>query len=336
MENNNNYMKKLLILSIVMLSVLLSGCSSDTTINDLFNTIQEGEEIYENVSKTIGNQTFNTTPSVPRKPDDPNKANVDLSNNVNSISIASWNIENLGKTKVEDGRIVDIVDTLDEYDIIGIQEVSNLYEKNDNSCNRNSNAPNHENYGLIRNSFETNLNDSKWGISISPYVDSERYMFVYDRTKVTNINCEIVEDSNSGQKCEKNDDIGLMKYEPYVCQFDINGEKVYLMTAHTSPSNNLQELFGLKIFYDVYNEKGDIILLGDLNYGADKTSLTKNNPFMNDNIISYDDTTTAQSDNGYDVFIYDTNNFRPNGNGVVKVEEELSDHYLIWSEWVVN
>lgn len=320
-------MKKVFVLIILLTLLIFSGCGKDTTISDVIGNTNK-TNISINTNSTI-NTNQNTQSGTT---DDLTKANIDLtSNSVKTIKIASWNIQNFGEAKVTDGRIDDIVDVLDDFDIIAIQELSNLYEMVDDDCSRNINAISNSNYMMLTNAFKTYLNDSKWGIKISPYIVDERYGFIYDKSKVTLGNCYVVEDTNSGQLCEKSS-TGLMVREPYVCEFIIKGNDVLLMTAHTSPSINFRELLALNIFYDAEKEKDDIILLGDLNKDCDY--MTQGDPFTGYNTITYDDTTVSDNICDYDVFIYDTTQLKFNGNkGVIKVDKILSDHYLIWSEW---
>ena len=46
------------------------------------------------------------------------------------ITIASWNIQNFGKSKVgSESKMSIIAEVLSRYDIIAVQEISNVYEK---------------------------------------------------------------------------------------------------------------------------------------------------------------------------------------------------------------
>lgn len=72
------------------------------------------------------------------------------------ITIASWNIQNFGKSKAEDdSKMAIIADMLSKYDIIAVQEISNIYEKSDEGCPRNENAcPGNKNCDLIQNALK--------------------------------------------------------------------------------------------------------------------------------------------------------------------------------------
>lgn len=51
------------------------------------------------------------------------------------ITIASWNIQNFGKSKVgSESKMSIIAEVLSRYDIIAVQEISNVYEKSDEGC----------------------------------------------------------------------------------------------------------------------------------------------------------------------------------------------------------
>src|SRR3989344_3627006 len=58
-----------------------------------------------------------------------------------TIRVATWNIENFGQKKASDAQLMAaITDVLDEYDVIAIQEISNVDERSDDGCARNADA----------------------------------------------------------------------------------------------------------------------------------------------------------------------------------------------------
>jgi hypothetical protein len=80
-----------------------------------------------------------------------------------TIKIASWNIENFGSTKAYDEtRMRAIADILKDYDIIAVQEISNIREMSDPGCPRNEDAcPGHPMCDRIRNALEHYLNEEQ-------------------------------------------------------------------------------------------------------------------------------------------------------------------------------
>lgn len=253
-----------------------------------------------------------------------------------SIKIASWNIQNFGQSKSsEDDVIIEISNRIQNYDIIALQEITNIHEKVDESCSRNEDSQNHENFGLIRNTLEGVL-DEKYKIKISPQVYNERYLFVYDSSKVELVDSYFVDDSNIGQDCQVDKDTsGLMLREPYIGVFNVNDINITLMNVHTSPSNNHNELLALKSFYDTELEKHEnLLLLGDLNYGCsyypDFNIFNQSEFIFDDNT----DTNVASSQCAYDRMIYDEPFIGDFINSGIDntINRNMSDHYLIWTE----
>ena len=265
--------------------------------------------------------------------------------NVSTLSIASWNIQNFGQSKARNEPIIDeIVQRIIEYDIIAIQEITNVNEKVDLNCDRNENAHNHQNFRVIRTALEEGFdrfNATNYRIKISPHVFNERYMYVYDSTKTNLLESYFVEDYNTSQICQMDrDHAGLMLREPYVGVFYINETtNLTLMNVHTSPSSNHDELMSLKYFYDKELLKHDyVLLLGDLNFGC---SYYPDFNMFNESIFIFGDdanTNVAQSQCAYDRMLYDEPFF---GTFVEKgidttITRNISDHYLIWTQLALN
>lgn len=254
----------------------------------------------------------------------------------NSIKIASWNIQNFGQSKVSKEYVIkEIGNILNSYDIIAIQEITNVHEKVDSDCDRNSESIYHNNFGLIRNTLEGIL-DENYKLILSPQVYNERYLYVYDSSKVELVDSYFVDDNNLDQRCQTNrDEAGKMLREPYVGVFQVNNINITLMNVHTSPSNNHEELMALKYFYDIELEKHEnLLLLGDLNFGC--SYYPDFNMFNNSVFIFGDDVNTnvASSECAYDRMIYDEPfigdfvNYGIDNN----ISSDISDHYLIWTE----
>ena len=267
-----------------------------------------------------------------------------------AIRIASWNIENFGATKASDPeRMRVIAGILKDYDLIAVQEISNIVEKSDPGCPRNEGkCPINKNCDRIRNALEKYLNQEyglNYSFVFSPQVKDERYLYIYNTYKVDLISpAELVDDpEDSTPICAlKPDNTGKMVRQPFKGYFKAGSFDFTLLTAHTSPSINLDELEGLEYFYrQVENEgESDIIVLGDLNADCSYLKLSEDISFRRPEYIwvvnNTSDTTVSKTDCAYDRFIFKNNTLEDyTGSWGIykKVPDNVSDHYLIWAEF---
>lgn len=269
-----------------------------------------------------------------------------------TIRIATWNIENFGKTKASDpSRMSMIADTLSQYDLIAIQEVSNIREQSDPGCPRNEGScPGDPACDLIRNALDTHLNQElglNYSFAFSPQAKDERYLFVYDPKKVALLDSMLMVDpTESGATCSLNQESpGLMMRQPFLGVFRAGDFDFTLLTAHTSPGINVQELEGLEYFYRQALERGepDVIILGDLNadcsYLDEKDKIQLRGPQYNWPVHDAADTTVGKSDCAYDrfVFTHPTKEDFAGSWGVDKtVPENVSDHYPVWMDFYIE
>jgi deoxyribonuclease-1-like protein len=266
-----------------------------------------------------------------------------------TIKIASWNIENFGKSKaIDEHRMRAIAAVLKNYDIIAVQEISNVKEMSDPGCPRNENAcPGQKDCNLIRNALEKYLNQGNglhYRFAFSPQVKDERYLFIYNPNKVTLLDCTLVSDQGDSLPiCASSpQSTGRMVRQPFKAKFRAGKFDFVLLTVHTSPSINLQELEGLDYFYKETEEEGepDIIILGDLNAGcnylkpSDKISLRVKEYIWVVNDGS--DTTVSSTKCAYDRIIFKSptsEDFTGNWGVYKEITADISDHYLIWAEF---
>ena len=266
-----------------------------------------------------------------------------------TLKIASWNIENFGKTKCSDPvRMAKIAQIIANFDLVAIQEISNIKEQNDPGCPRNEDAcPDDPNCGLIAKALQQYLNDS-YGLSyqfvFSPQVKDERYLYIYNPSKVALKSAELVADSTDSLPiCDSNPiSTGLMVRQPFKGYFKAGSFDFILLTTHTSPSVNLTELDGLESFYRQTMAEGepDVIILGDLN--ADCSYLKPTDAIAlrsSDYIWVIDDdtdTTSGQTNCAYDRIIFEvptSEDFTGQWGVFQDIQDEISDHYLIWAEF---
>lgn len=261
--------------------------------------------------------------------------------NDSEIKILSWNIENFGKSKIENATIVKIItEIVSDYDITAIQEVSNLFEKEDENCSRNSEAcKSNAMCGKIKNTLLSSLGE-KYDIRLSDYIKDERYLFIYNKEKVSLIETYLAVDTEEkGELCSPTE-TGLMMRQPFVAKFKIKNETITLMQVHTSPKNNIAELNALREFYEAEIKKNiKVILLGDLNMDCEYFKETESTGLERYNVAIQDeaDTTVSKTDCAYDRFIL---NFNYSDSGVIYFDKEknisnpesISDHYPIYLE----
>lgn len=281
------------------------------------------------------------------------------------IKIATWNIQNFGKSKVEDAAKMKIIaDVLSEFDIIAIQEISNVYEKSDEGCPRNENScPGHKNCDLIQNALQKYLgqqNNKDYAFIFSPQVKDERYLFIYDKKKIDALTeGELVIDDGDSPNipiCDSKSK-GLMVRQPFYATFMAGDFTFTLVTAHTSPDRNISELEALDKFYrkvqSQETENKDVILLGDLNADCSylkNQSIALKKPKYTWVVEDTDDSTIRKTtDCAYDriIFTKTTKEDYAGGHGVYRFDEELegisnskalkiSDHYPAWAEFYTD
>ncbi len=164
-----------------------------------------------------------------------------------SITIASWNLKNIGQSKLNDPARIDvIIDVLKNYDIIAIQEVKDVSLQLPQQLINKMNADG-SNYNVVAS--------ERVGRNVF-----EQYLFVYDDDKIDAIS------GTAGYGIEPNDEF---EREPYYAMFRAGNFDFYLFTIHTKPSTVATEIPALRAAYiDLQNntpDENDIILLGDFN-----------------------------------------------------------------------
>ena len=266
-----------------------------------------------------------------------------------TIKIASWNIENFGKSKATDEqKMRAIAAILKNYDIIVVQEISNVKETSDPGCPRNENAcPGHKDCDLIKKALEKYLNDENglhYRLVFSPQVKDERYLFIYNPDKATLEESNLVNDPGDSKPiCATNPaKTGKMVRQPFKGRFKAGKFDFVLLTVHTSPAKNVKELEGLEYFYTETEKEvePDIIILGDLNADCNYLKPSDHIVLKNEGYIwtvsDDSDTTVSGTDCAYDRFIFKSptaEDFTGNWGVYKEITADISDHYLIWAEF---
>jgi len=267
------------------------------------------------------------------------------SNSTSAVRIATWNIQNFGVSKATNASTMQkIAMILRDYDIIAVQEISNIREKSDKGCPRNEgDCPGAKECGMIASALEKYLNvenNQNYRFTFSEQVKDERYLFIWDPDKVMLEESMLMPDpEDSLPICDESPAYtGRMIRQPFYGRFRAGNWTFALLTGHTSPSINAKELEGLDYFYnEAEKEEVDIILLGDLNadcsYLKASDSIALRRPDYVWIVPDDADTTVAPSDCAYDRIIYKTagSNFSAGKWGIEKnITGEMSDHYLVW------
>lgn len=262
-----------------------------------------------------------------------------------TIKVASWNIENFGQKKANDPDVMaKISSVLKDYDIVAIQEISNVDERIDKDCGRNADACPGSKCNLINDALMAELHELNYSIIISNHVKDERYAFVFDQDKVQLVEDVglLVDPLETGAVCDtKHDDQGLMARQPYLAKFKAGDWEFSLLTAHTSPSINDVELEGLSTFYDeALDHHTNTVLLGDLNLDCSylpkgAISLEKHRWLLPDSF----DTTVSKTDCTYDQIIIPQglkSRYAKHRGVDTRVTDDMSDHYLVWAEFFTD
>ncbi|MBD3319044.1 hypothetical protein GF342_04005 [Candidatus Woesearchaeota archaeon] len=259
-----------------------------------------------------------------------------------TISIASWNIENFGQKKAGNDMVMsDIAKRIGQYDIVVLQEISNVDELIDEGCSRNQDACPGPKCELVTKALQTHLGNRNYSILMSPQVKDERYAIIYDRDMVSLVGSAglLDDDKELGQTCDTSpQDTGRMQRQPFAATFQVEDFTFRMLTAHTSPSDNVNELAGLAYFFNNELQTHEhVIIAGDLN--ADCSYLDEDEaPALRAQywlIPDRADTTVSKTDCTYDQMIISERTVpRFARSGVdSSVTDEVSDHYLIWSEF---
>lgn len=243
------------------------------------------------------------------------------------VSVCSWNIMNLGKSK-SNSELEVMANAIKGYDIIAIQEVVAGYGGSQ---------------AVSRLVSILNKKGSKWDYSISEPTTStnpssqERYAFIWKTAQVKKVGkCWL--DQNYENEIDR---------EPFMGTFDYQGKTFTLVSFHAVPKKKKPEteLKYFKFFRKNY-PKLNLIFLGDFNCPQSHTVFNpiKNNGFAP--ILVNQKTSLRQKciqndclASEYDNLFYDKQKIKILQKGIVRFYEsfssvkearKISDHVPIW------
>lgn len=184
---------------------------------------------------------------------------LNFSNGKNSLSIATWNIQHLGRTKSNE-EIAFMADVLRDLDIVAIQEV---VAKDPAGAQK-----------VAELADELNRRGAKWDYRVSDptkspsvYI-SERYAFLWKTSKV-----DLIGRANLDEELET-----VINREPYIAKFKFKKSNTdfYVINIHARTHNHQPEL-EIAYFNDYQNRlnSNHIIIAGDFN-------LNEKHPVWND------------------------------------------------------
>lgn len=243
------------------------------------------------------------------------------------VSICSWNIMNLGKSK-SDYELTVMANTINNYDIIAIQEVV---------------AGSGGAKAVSRLVSLLNTKGSKWDYSISEPTTStnpasqERYAFIWKTARVKNIGSSWLDQNYANQ----------IDREPFMSTFEYLGNRFTLVSFHAVPKkkNPASEIKYFKFYPKLY-PKLNLIFMGDFNCPQSHTVFhpLKNMGFA-PILINQKTSLRQQCMNNdclaseYDNLFYDSRKFNVKQKGIVpfytsfssvKEARKISDHVPIW------
>jgi deoxyribonuclease-1-like protein len=234
-----------------------------------------------------------------------------INKNGDTVSIATWNLENFGPTKAANETLLNFyVNKLDGYDVFVIQEVRDPTTEAIESL-----AHKLPQYKYIL-SKPAGQGTSKEQYAIF-YKNDVKWLSTTDWTEAEQNNFE---------------------RPPLEAMFTVKNWTFILYTIHIKLDNVPQELTNLENLIGTPTQ--DVILLGDLNADGDNYYYGVIHHFLKWNLLitSDMDTTVARSSNAYDRIII--NNAAENNFISVGIMNDVhvgqSDHYLVYAMFNPN
>lgn len=303
--------------------VIFSNNIPEDKLNSLFSSVgDKGKEFFENnIEKWKNSQEFSThlihnNLNYSLSSDDMSKSysitfvnttnsQEERVNGFNGVSLANWNLQIFGQSKAENDELMQFyADTIDEYDIVFIQEIRDKSETafpelcsllDDYSCELTSRAgrtSSKEQYGII-------------------YKDSVELVNIKDYNP------------DSQDRWER---------PPVEVTFRIENYTLRTYNIHTKPDDVQEELNYLE---DIVDNSGNVVVLGDLNADCSYYTEITESEFDSWNWIvkNTEDTTVSSTDCAYDRILLNEDSyeeFSDYGIFTKGITKDISDHYLVW------
>ncbi|MDD3322384.1 MAG: endonuclease/exonuclease/phosphatase family protein [Paludibacter sp.] len=183
-----------------------------------------------------------------------NNDTVIINKNDKILNIATFNIQNLGKSKLSKPEIMDTLVAIVRYfDIVAVQEISDVTNQTADKF-----------LELINNNESIKYQmacSNRTGRQANDQSSREQYAFYYNPTKVQLMDTALFDDREHD----------YFQREPFTAQFKNNksGSVFLISTIHTSPDFAVEEIDALKYvalwFPKRFKNAENIILCGDFN-----------------------------------------------------------------------
>lgn len=208
------------------------------------------------------------------------------------LSIAAFNVQHFGRTKMSKPEVVDVlIRIMSQYDITLVQEISDITEVAINNLTN-----------LIR------LDSGKpYELQLSPRSGDEQYGYIYRSDRVSVVKQQLYpSDTDKGDQFAR---------EPYMVTFETSQVRYLsaftLIGVHTRPTSAAAEISALSDVIDYASQQAgaaqDIVVLGDFNAGCSyvtnsqwETNALKNREDVVWGIADYTDTTVSSTNCAYD------------------------------------
>jgi endonuclease/exonuclease/phosphatase family metal-dependent hydrolase len=176
-----------------------------------------------------------------------------------NLRIATFNIQNFGKTKAADPHILSyLAEVIRKFDIVAVQEISDVTEEAPTKLQDAINSYQGAEYGLLLS--------ERTGKQADDHSSQEQYAFYYNASRVVSVDDGWVFKDSAHDYFQR---------EPYTAQFAIVGTTASLSitTIHTRPESAVEEIDALKAVYDkvvdTYAGEDNHVILGDFNGSCD-------------------------------------------------------------------
>ena len=256
------------------------------------------------------------------------------SQGLGTFRICTFNIQNFGKTKLNDtARVNKLASIIRKYDIVAIQEISDVSGVLPGAFRDIVNKEGRKSYQFTCSERTGKQADDK--------SSQEQYAFYYDTTMFSLVKVPMLYNDSA---------FDYFAREPYTAGFKskTGNFSFVLVTIHTTPAKAVAEIGSLdevvKWATKKYDNETEIIVCGDFNASCsyanpddlDKLAIRGGNYFW----VVPDDTKTnlsEHSDCAYDRFVL-TQPARLHYSGIWGVDacytsKTISDHWPVWAEF---